>query len=349
MVGFRTVGKACADRTLGAEVRAWRAAAKSLAEWTDEHVVNRRDVWGAYVPTHRRRNEDLKSWTAPCKRDRGRVVLTTQHLHSHFAGSEVLGLHASDGERSRWFAFDFDAHDGSSRAAATNAEQAARLTVLLREAGMFPLIEDSDGRGGVHVWVLLDHPAPSRDVFQYACGLRNELRISCETFPKQDSIPVGGFGNWLRLPGRHHTRAHWSRFERNGYWLAGDHAVAAWVSAPLTPASLVPSASSEVANRSAKASSRSASTPSLPSDRERAIRRYVAQVPHGGEGSNRSGKAFHLSRFLRALEIDEVAALAVLEWWNAGNTPPLASPRLEQAWRNAAKYNSRPLTLRVVA
>jgi hypothetical protein len=46
-----------------------------------------------------------------------------------------------------------------------------------------------------------------------------------ETFPKQERIPPGKFGNWLRLPGRHHTRDHWSRVWKGREWLAGAEAV----------------------------------------------------------------------------------------------------------------------------
>src|SRR5262245_32295654 len=46
-----------------------------------------------------------------------------------------------------------------------------------------------------------------------------------EIFPKQSEISAGKFGNWLRLPGRHHTRDHWTRVWDGQNWLEGIDAI----------------------------------------------------------------------------------------------------------------------------
>ena len=51
---------------------AWRHAAPQLAAWAERLLVNRRDVWGAYIPPERRRTPDQKSYTAPALRDPSR-------------------------------------------------------------------------------------------------------------------------------------------------------------------------------------------------------------------------------------------------------------------------------------
>src|SRR5438067_45976 len=84
---------------------AWPAHAAELARWTWEHLVNRTDVWGAYLPLHRR-SGDNKVYTAPAKSQRGKVVLTEAILARHYAGADqghLTGLHStSAANTSRW-------------------------------------------------------------------------------------------------------------------------------------------------------------------------------------------------------------------------------------------------------
>ena len=48
-----------------------------------------------------------------------------------------------------------------------------------------------------------------------------------EQFPKQPDVRrcEKGLGNWLRLPGRHHTRDFWSRVWDGRNWLEGHEAI----------------------------------------------------------------------------------------------------------------------------
>jgi hypothetical protein len=73
-------------------------------------------------------------------------------------------------------------------------------------------------------------------VYAFLCWLVADhatlgLAEAPETFPKQAAVAppgqAGQFGNWLRLPGRHHTRDYWSRVwdADAGRWLGGNRAI----------------------------------------------------------------------------------------------------------------------------
>src|SRR5262249_30287406 len=105
----------------------------------------------------------------------------------------------------------------------------------LRQIGFRPLLADSNGAGGFHLRVLLREPAPTVEVYVFFAWLTGDYarfgfpkRPEC--FPKQrQGAPAGRsgqYGNWLRLPGRHHSREHWSRFWDGQRWLEGEAAVA---------------------------------------------------------------------------------------------------------------------------
>lgn len=308
------------------------ADARALADWASQHLVNRRDVWGAYIPPERRSDPVRKSYTAPAVHDRGHAFLTHDILSDHFAGRRVIGLHASDGATSRWFAFDFDCHAGDERTRAENIDASARLVDTLRTRGFTPLLEDSDGRGGLHVWVVLDAPAPTADVFALVDELRVSLNLLAETFPKQATIPPGRFGNWLRLPGRHHTRDHVSRVRVcDGRWLEGPKAVRAVLTVRLSPASRIPHAPAP----------RVALAYVQPIDwatRDRRLLAYVAKVDHGlGDGRKRA--AFRLgAAFVHDFGLSQSEALQLLCAWNDHNAPALDTAVVAEILENAARY-----------
>ncbi len=62
-----------------------------------------------------------------------------------------------------------------------------------------------------------------------------------EVFPKSDKPSGKGVGNFIRLPGKHHTYDHWSRvLGANGRWLSIEESVEAWLSLPAADSSLIP-------------------------------------------------------------------------------------------------------------
>src|SRR5262249_45342709 len=159
---------------------------------------------------------------------------------------------------------------------------------------------------------LLAAPAPTARVFWFLRHLtrdfaRRGLPKHPETFPKQSAVPLGKFGNWLRLPGRHHTREHWSRVWDGGCWLEGEEAVDFLLSLAGPPPGLRP-AGVEWQYR---------------------VGEYMATLPNLGEGQGRDDVAYNFLAFMvRDLKLPDDYALEEACRWDADNTPPLGRGRL---------------------
>lgn len=243
--------------TAGAgEAAAWRASAKDLAAWFRAHVVVRTDVWGGYIRPDRRPVKTradgttylMKSYTAPAKDRRGAVALGLGHLANHFAGwcpGMVIGLHTTAPDlTSRSGVIEVDKHgdDGDADLNWRAAEHWYRLLTLL---GFNVWLSDSNGQGGYHVRIVLDRPVPTDRLYRllrFVVADHGDLGLETapETFPKQPALTGLGYGNWLRLPGRHHTLNHWTRFWSGSRWLAGAEAVNVILSSRPDPADLLP-------------------------------------------------------------------------------------------------------------
>ena len=214
----------------------WKDRSRELAEWAMLRLVNRKDVWGQYAALtpgeQKKLGRAYKAMTLPVASKRGPDMVTLDKLTRHFASRhqrrpQIIGLHAkSEEDTSRWFGIDIDMHDDSK----ADAEAHARRNLIaaidwwrrLQALGYDPLLFDSNGNGGYHLWVLFDQPAPTQDVFGMAWSLVSEWQKSNlmeepETFPKQ--LKPGSLGAWFRLPGLHHTREHYGRVWSGDDWL----------------------------------------------------------------------------------------------------------------------------------
>jgi hypothetical protein len=225
----------------------WAARAPELAEWAMEKLVNRRDVWGQYsvlTPAERRREgKNYKAMTLPRPEMRGQDMVTIDKLTRHFASRhhrkwQIIGLHTTSKEGTcKWFGIDIDMHDELKSDAEDHARRNLNGAVAwwkeLQGRGYDPLLFDTNGNGGYHLWVLFAEPAPAEDVYGMVKEmaerwLSNGLSEEPETFPKQpreDSI-----GAWFRLPGLHHTNFHyaavWSGDDwMEDPWLSGNAAI----------------------------------------------------------------------------------------------------------------------------
>ncbi|MEE9332796.1 MAG: hypothetical protein V3U65_01765 [Granulosicoccaceae bacterium] len=245
---------ATAHKIIGEE---WRARAPELADWAMDTLVNRKDVWGQYsvlTPTERKTSErSYKAMTLPAKTQRGGNKVTLDKLTRHFASRhsrkpQIIGLHAkSETITSRWFGIDVDCHDTE----AIDAEDLGRRNLnacvnwyqKLQGMGLDPLLFDSNGAGGYHLWVLFSAPAPTATVFAFVQDLINDweeqhLEKRPETFPK--AVKEGSIGSWFRLPGLHHTHEHYSTVWAGDEglddpWLKGHAAVEAMLSCVPSP------------------------------------------------------------------------------------------------------------------
>ena len=87
---------------------------------------------------------------------------------------------------------------------------------LLAGYGLDALIVDSNGRGGYHVRSFLKTPVTAEVGFwlgeRVNAALAAEGYPAIEWFPKQPDLTLDRlYGNWTRIPAKHHKRDHWSR------------------------------------------------------------------------------------------------------------------------------------------
>lgn len=220
----------------------WVRYADELAEWAMELLVNRRDVWSQYTL----KDGKISVVMLPIveRRKLGTDMVTLNKLQRHFSGkspAHLIGLHSiSDHATCKWFAIDVDLHDeslpGADETALANFEAALDWAERLREMGMDPMLSDSNGVGGYHIWVLLDREYPLADVFDFADELRSDwkeldLQRRPEIFPPKRAVGPDDLPYTLRTPGRHHTRHHYTRYWNfdaiggENEWLEGGDAI----------------------------------------------------------------------------------------------------------------------------
>jgi hypothetical protein len=229
----------------------WQRYADKLAEWAMDRLVNRRDVWSQYTL----KNGEVGVVMLPIKERRkaGTDMVTMNKLRRHFSGravSHLIGLHSiSDHSTAKWFAIDIDMHDenivNADEVARANWAAAQEWCRRLRSSGLDPILMDSNGVGGYHIWVLLEREYPLADVYDFANGVRADweafgLPRKPEIFPPKREVDADDLPYGLRLPGRHHTREHYTRiwnFDPLGdnEWLEGGEAIEAMLNADTAP------------------------------------------------------------------------------------------------------------------
>jgi hypothetical protein len=349
-----------------ATAAAWAAGAGQLAEWTWERLVNRVDVWGAY-----RRPEDIakkivledgtkvvlgSQTTRPALPRRGQVFLTRGVLARHFAGryrSDILGLHSTSSDNlCRWGGLDLDRHGETGNPPEANLRAALAWHDDLVHRGFRPLLTDSNGKGGFHLLTIFNEPVLTRRVFFFLKSLvadhsKYGMPASPETFPKQVAVASPGqpgqFGNWLRLPGKHHTRDHWSRVWDGSRWLDGAAAVEFILALTGDPPDLVPKVPppEPVCPVRIHVPHRHEGGDNL----ARRIAAYLAKLPTGlGEGTGRDDIAYGFAAFLtRDLDLSDEIARAWLERWDRLNLVPKGTAALAEILANARKYARNPV------
>lgn len=239
------------DRRLQWIAKEWQDYSDRLAEWAMHHLANRRDVWSQYTL----RDGEVRVVMLPIKERRkaGTDMVTLNKLRRHFSGravSHLIGLHSiSDDQTAKWFAIDIDLHNesevNSDEVAEANLSAALEWTKRLRGSGFDPLLLDSNGVGGYHIWVLLDREYPLADVFDFADSIRVDweklnLPRKPEIFPPKREVKEDDLPYTLRLPGRHHTRRHFTRVRNfdpliENEWLDGGEAIEAILAATPSP------------------------------------------------------------------------------------------------------------------
>ena len=153
----------------------WSERAAELSTWFYTHMVNRTDIWGRYLKEKYRGESNQgtpknKAITAPFSRERGKIFLQKSSLEKHFRagdGGGVLGLHSSSAEgTSRWMAIDIDLHDDDDLSVTKegNFVAAKAWWQQLKDMGFDPLLMDSNGKGGFHLFAFFSKPMASKSV-----------------------------------------------------------------------------------------------------------------------------------------------------------------------------------------
>jgi P4 family phage/plasmid primase-like protien len=216
---------------------AWAKRAQELAGHFWRRWVNRADCFGRYYAKHGKYHQAT-----------AKDPLTQELLIRHCKAREtadVLGIHTTvfepvdghpDGGKclARWPCVDIDHHGPGEPSGATERAAMAWHDVAAG-LGLEPLLLDSNGNGGFKLYILFAEPILTARARRLARWLTRDwqdhgLAAQPECFPKQDKIGPpgsgqGSFGNWVRLPGRHYKRDHWTRVWDGSDWATGDAAI----------------------------------------------------------------------------------------------------------------------------
>jgi hypothetical protein len=329
---------------------AWQARPDELADWAWLRLVNRTDAWGGYWREETPEGARTHPTTRPHPRDRGKVYLSTQVLRNHFAADEtrsVIGLHTTSTENtSRWGAIEVDWHGETSTAPAVNFAAVQHWYARLVDRGFHPLLTDSNGQGGYHLRVLFCEPVPTQTVHRFLTWLIADrvtrgLPKPPEIFPKQPKIKPGGFGNWLRLPGRHHSREHWSSVWDGTRWLEDNAAIDFMLSfRGDDPRLIPPEALAPRLTVTIRCHSKKRAPPAQGDSLSSRIRAYLSKLPVGlGEGAGRDNGGFTFAAFLvRDLGLSDAEALPWLEEWDRRNAVAKGPDCLRKLLANARAY-----------
>ncbi len=208
---------------------AWHDRAPALARWVWNTLVNRTDRCGRYYAVA---GDKTRSCADPAKSgDAHDGFLDLMRLQDHFwadGTDEIVGIYSYGADKSgKWIVVDIDKHDERADGDA-NRRYALRLYEKLTGLGFVCLLYESNGNGGFHLWVLFASPVPAAVLYRFGnWAVRDHSEHSQpkppEVFPKSGGTTP--WGSFVRLPGRHHTRAVWSAVWTDAEWAEGADAV----------------------------------------------------------------------------------------------------------------------------
>lgn len=221
---------------------AWGARAEALADWALARFFVRTDRYGGYYVKYGETNKVSRPDTATPG------AVTRRLLVNHFRArgpADVIGAYSLTAGTStgRSALADIDAHnpeDDPDRNRRYAEHQYHKLAAL----GFHPLAADY-GAGSFHAGALFVCDVAGDVLFPFGQWLVSDAKEfgfadPVESFPKQSAVPAGGFGNWLRLIGRHHKRDVWARVFNGTEWLEGAPAVEHVLSLTGDPPELIP-------------------------------------------------------------------------------------------------------------
>lgn len=199
-------------------------------------LVRERD-YGRYKLPH----EITPQSPDPIKTEHG--FLSDGEIIQHIVGRKTIGLHPATFEKGcKWIGWDIDKHEGDENDPAENLRKALKLKRKLEAFGCFVVLEDSNDKGGYHIWLVFGSPIPIQRAYNFAQQVLKGIDPRIETFPKKGRLkPLGEkgqYGNWLRIPGKHHKSEYRSKF-----WVCENEwnsDINIWLDIPFTDPNLIP-------------------------------------------------------------------------------------------------------------
>lgn len=132
-------------------------------------------------------------------------------LAEHCAGRKAYGLCpiAPGGSTTQVALLDFDSHKGETPWPEM-LRIAGDVAFVLEQDGYAPILFRSSGGQGIHLYLVWDTPQDAYSVRKLLAdtlaglglkpGAGGVANKQVEVFPKQDSVPVDGFGSMFILP-----------------------------------------------------------------------------------------------------------------------------------------------------
>jgi replicative DNA helicase len=128
-----------------------------------------------------------------------------------------------------------DAHDETADPEA-NWQCVNLIVDTLGTFELAPLVCESNGKGGYHIRTFFKKPVPSAAAYWLGEVIHARLAAAglpkVEVFPKRGEVTLATpYGNWMRLPGKHPKRDHWTRIwdRETERWLEGKAAARALI------------------------------------------------------------------------------------------------------------------------
>ncbi len=244
----------------------------------------------------------------------------------------MIGLHAISPECTcRWFLVDIDQHGEDHAALAeANAKAAFAGTQNCSSGVSIRSCSIPTGAADIHLLVVLSEPVASQRVHAFAMQFVQDyaargLTQAPEVFPKQPDVNAQRrYGNWARLPGRHHTREHWTKVWDGTQWLEDQAAVEAILSVTGDSPALIPAVTCNPPRRVGVGLPRPQYASAYDAD-------DWVDILQGKEPGNRHQALLQLAGYLlgKRLPPPVVEELCVI-WNEARNDPPREEEHVRQ-------------------